>query len=165
MLLTPHAGTIAWTIITFFVVFLILRAKVWGPLLAALDEREKSIRESLETADRARAEAEAQLAEHEKRLNEAETEARKIVGEAREAAEKVRSQIVDDAKAEAQRAIDQGRETLEVEKNAALDQLRAEVADLAVGAAGAILDAELDAERNRKIADDFISRLPDSQGN
>ncbi|MBT5059892.1 MAG: ATP synthase F0 subunit B, partial [Gemmatimonadetes bacterium] len=80
-------------------------------------------------------------------------------------AEKVRSQIVDEAKAEAQRAVDQGRETLETEKNAALAQLRAEVADLAVGAAGAILDAELDADRNRKIANDFISRLPDSQGN
>ncbi len=165
MLLTPHAGTIAWTIVTFLVVFVILRSKVWGPLLAALDEREKSIRESLETADRARADAAAQLAEHEKRLNEAEVEARKIVGEAREAAEKVRGQIVDDAKSEAQRTIDQGRVTLETEKNAALAQLRAEVADLAVGAAGAILDAELDADRNRKIADDFIRRLPESQGN
>jgi F-type H+-transporting ATPase subunit b len=98
-------------------------------------------------------------------LNEAEAEARKIVGEAREAAEKVKAQIVEDARAEAQRTIDQGRDTLDSEKNAALAQLRAEVADLAVGAAGAILDAELDAERNRKIVDDFISRLPDSQGN
>lgn len=165
MLLTPHAGTIAWTIITFLVVFLVLRAKVWGPLLTALDEREQRIRESLEAADRASEEAQAQLAEHEKRLNEAEVEARKIVGEAREAAEKVKDQIVEDARAEAQRTIDQGRNTLDTEKNAALMQLRAEVADLAVGAAGAILDAELDAERNRKIVDDFISRLPDSQGN
>ena len=101
MLLTPHAGMIVWTIVTFLVVFVILRAKVWGPLLAALDEREKTIRESLESADRAQEEAQAQLAEHEKRLNEAEAEARKIVGEAREAAEKVKAQIVEDARAEA----------------------------------------------------------------
>ena len=34
---------------------------------------------------------------------------------------------------------------------------------MAVQAAGAILDAELDGERNRKLADDFIGRLPQSQ--
>ena len=30
-------------------------------------------------------------------------------------------------------------------------------------AAGAILNAELDAERNRKLADDFIASLPDAR--
>jgi F-type H+-transporting ATPase subunit b len=38
-LLTPHPGLIIWTIITFVVVLVVLKAKVWGPLLAALDER------------------------------------------------------------------------------------------------------------------------------
>jgi F-type H+-transporting ATPase subunit b len=162
-LLAPHPGLLVWTIITFLVVLVILKSKVWGPLLAALDERERTIREALESADKAREEAQAQQAEHERRLAEAETQARQIVAEAREAAEKVGQQIVADAKAEAERTAQRATEAIENEKAAALAQLRREVADLAVGAAGAILNAELDAERNRKLADDFIASLPDAR--
>jgi F-type H+-transporting ATPase subunit b len=159
-LLSPHPGLILWTIITFVVVLVILKAKAWGPLLAALDERERSIREALESADRAREEAQVQQAEHEKRLIEAESQARQIVSEAREAAEKVGQKVVADAKEEAERMADRAREAIQFEKRAALAELRREVADMAVGAAGAILNAELDADRNRKLADDFIAALP-----
>ena len=159
-LLSPHPGLILWTIITFVVVLVILKAKAWGPLLAALDERERSIREALESADRAREEAQVQQAEHEKRLIEAESQARQIVSEAREAAEKVGQKVVADAKEEAERMADRAREAIQFEKRAALAELRREVADMAVGAAGKILNAELDADRNRKLADDFIADLP-----
>lgn len=162
-LLTPHPGLMVWTIITFVVVLVILKAKVWGPLLEALDERERSIRDALQSADRAREEAQVQQAEHEKRLAEAETQARQIVGEAREAAEKVGQQVVADAKEEAERTVGRAREEIAAEKRKALAELRREVADMAVGAAGAILNAELDAERNRKLADDFIASLPDAR--
>jgi len=161
-LLSPHPGLILWTIITFVVVLVILKAKVWGPLLAALDERERSIREALESADRAREEAQTQQAEHEKRLAEAESQARQIVSEAREAAEKVGQQVVANAREEAERTAQRASEAIEAEKRAALAQLRREAADIAVGAAGAILNAELDADRNRKLADDFIASLPDA---
>ena len=159
-LLSPHPGLILWTIITFVVVLVILKAKAWGPLLAALDERERSIREALESADRVREEAQVQQAEYEKRLIEAESQARQIVSEAREAAEKVGQKVVADAKEEAERMADRAREAIQFEKRAALAELRREVADMAVGAAGKILNAELDADRNRKLADDFIADLP-----
>jgi F-type H+-transporting ATPase subunit b len=162
-LLTPHPGLIIWTIITFVVVLVVLKAKVWGPLLAALDERERSIRDALQSADRAREEAQAQQAEHEKRLAEAESQARQIVSDAREAAEKVGQQVVADAKEEAERTTQRARDEIQSEKRAALAELRREVADMAVGAAGAILNAELNTERNRKLADDFIADLPDAR--
>ena len=162
-LLSPHPGLILWTIITFLVVLVILKAKVWGPLLAALDERERGIREALESADRARQEAQVQQAEHEKQLAEAESQARHIVGEAQEAAAKGGEQVVADAKEEAERTVQRARDEIAAEKRKALAELRREVADMAVGAAGAILNAELDAERNRKLADDFIASLPDAR--
>lgn len=162
-LLTPHPGLIIWTIITFVVVLVVLKAKVWGPLLAALDERERSIRAALQSADRAREEAQAQQVEHEKRMIEADTQARQIVSDARAAAEKVGQQVVADAKEEAERTIQRARDSIQSEKRAALAELRREVADMAVGAAGVILNAELNTERNRKLADDFIADLPDAR--
>ena len=160
MLLNPHAGLILWTIITFIVVLLVLKRTVWKPLLGALDERETRIREALEGADRARQEAQASLEEHQKLLAGAEAEARQVIAEARDAAEKVRQGIVEEARAGAQQTVEQARRTIEGEKTAAINELRREVADLAVQAAGAIIDANMDDDRNRQLVDDLISRVP-----
>ena len=162
MLLEPHAGLIAWTIITFVVVLLVLKRFVWTPLLEALDERQRRIRESLEGAEKARDEARATLAEHQKALAGAEAEARDIVAQAREAAERVRSDLVSQARQEAEQTLEQARRTIESEKLAALGELRREVADLAVRAAGEILDANLDDERNRRLVDNLIAGVPDN---
>ncbi|MEW6751742.1 MAG: F0F1 ATP synthase subunit B [Candidatus Latescibacterota bacterium] len=163
MLLEPHAGTIVWTIITFLVVMAILKATVWKPLLAALDAREQRIADALEGARRARAEAEATLVEHRRRLDQAEEEARRLLREARESADKVRQEVVERARGEAQAAVEQARRSIESEKRTAIVELRREVADLAVQAAGAILDANLDGERSRRLVDQVIARVPLSQ--
>ena len=89
MLLTPEPGLIIWTIITFLVVLVILSKTVWKPLLAALDEREKGIAEALSSAEKARDEAQSAVEQHKKVLAAAEGEARDIVSQAREAAEKI----------------------------------------------------------------------------
>ena len=164
MLLEPHAGLIAWTIVTFLIVFLFLKKKVWKPVLDALDDREKGIADSLAAAERARDEATAAVEEHRKVLAGAEAEARQIVAQAREAAEKVGAGVVEEARAQAQQTVEQARRSIESDKRAALTELRREVADLAVRAAGAIIDANLDTENNRKLVDDLIAGVPDSPG-
>lgn len=165
MLLEPHAGTIFWTLITFAVVLLILKSAVWKPLLALLDEREQRIKSALEGAERARAEAEALLAEHQQRLEQAEAEAREILRQSREAAEKVGQEIVASARREAQQAVVQAQRRIESEKRAALVELRREVAELAVQAAGAIIGANLDDDKNRKLVDDLIASIPPAPAN
>ena len=162
MLLDPHAGLIAWTIITFVVVLIILKRFVWSPLLEALDERQKRIRDALEGAEQARDEAQAALAEHQKALAGAESEAREIVAQAREAGERVRTDIIDEARRGAEQTVEQARRSIETEKQAALIELRREVADLAVRAASEIVNANLDDERNRQLVDDLIAGVPES---
>ena len=162
MLLEPHAGLIAWTIITFLVVFLVLKKAVWKPVLAALDERQQVITGALAGAERARDEAQAAVEEHRKALAGAEAEARQIVGQAREAAEQVGANVVEEARAQAQQTVEQARRSIESDKRAALAELRREVADLAIKAAGAIIDANLDNETNRKLVDDLIAGVPES---
>ena len=163
MLIHPHVGTIIWTIVTFLVVLVVLRATVWRPLLAALDEREKRISDALESAEAARAEAQSALTEHQEKLDQAEAEAREIVQQSRAAAEKVHQEIVEKASSEAQHTLDQARASIELEKQAALSQLRTQVADMALQAASALVDANLDDDKNRKLVDDVISSIPAAQ--
>ena len=160
MLLEPHAGLIIWTIITFVLVLLILKAVVWKPLLSALDERENLIKSDLAQAAEAREEAQALLAEHREKLQEAQGEAREIVRQSREAAEKVQQDIVAKAREDAQQTIEQARRSIEAEKSAALEALRREVADMAILAAGEIIGANIDDEKNRNLVDNFIDKIP-----
>lgn len=162
MLLDPHVGLIIWTIITFLVVLFVLKKFAWPHLLAALDEREKRISDAIAAAEQARQEAEEVLREHRQKLAAADEEARQVVAEAREAGANVRQTIVSQAREEADRMLDQARTSIESEKRAAIAELRRETANLAVQAAGALIDANLDDEKNRGLVDDFIARIPES---
>ena len=162
MLLDPHVGLIIWTIITFLVVLFVLKKFAWPHLLAALDEREQRISDAIATAEQARQEAEEVLREHRQKLAAADEEARQVVAEAREAGANVRQTIVSQAREEAERMLDQARTSIESEKRAAIAELRRETANLAVQAAGALIDANLDDEKNRGLVDDFIARIPES---
>ncbi|MDE2703622.1 MAG: F0F1 ATP synthase subunit B [Gemmatimonadota bacterium] len=162
MLLDPHVGLIIWTIITFLVVLFVLKKFAWPHLLAALDEREQRISDAIAAAEQSRQEAEEVLREHRQKLAAADEEARQIVAEAREAGANVRQTIVSQAREEAERMLDQARTSIESEKRAAIAELRRETANLAVQAAGALIDANLDDEKNRGLVDDFIARIPES---
>jgi len=65
-LVTPDVGTIFWMLLMFILVLVILKKFAWKPILNALDNREKTIEESLRSADRAREEMEQLKADNEK---------------------------------------------------------------------------------------------------
>jgi uncharacterized ion transporter superfamily protein YfcC len=85
--------------------------------------------------------------------------AQKIRKDAIAEAELVRTERIEKAKEEASTLLSQARTTIEAEKKRALEDLRNEVADLAIRAAKVVLDAELDAEKNKKLVDNFIKDL------
>ena len=163
-LLDPHLGMIVWTMVTFVVVLLVLRWKVWTPVLAALDDRERRIADSLAAAQLAHEEAEEALRRHHQTLADAEARASQLVSEARHEAEGLHEEILGRARDEADHLVAQARHSIESERRQAVQSLRNEMAGLAIQAAGAILDANLDDERNRRLADEVIARIPEGTG-
>ena len=81
-LVDVRPGLIFWTLVTFFLVALLLRRVAWGPILKVVDEREKSIAASIETAKRERAEAERLLDELDARVEEAVAASSAVADEA-----------------------------------------------------------------------------------
>ena len=165
MLLNIEPGLIIWTIVTFVVLLVVLRAVAWKPLLAMLDERERRIQEVLSQADKARQDAEAAAAENRESIANAQAEARAVVAQGREAAERVAQDLQRRSQAEAAQMLEQARRTIGQEKERAILELRNRVADLAILAAGKILEENLDDARSRKIVDQFIEDIPDSRQN
>ena len=155
-LLSPNPGLIFWTALTFVIVLLILKKIAWGPILNALEEREKGIQSSIDRAHQAKDESEAILRKNRELLAKADAEADKIIREGKDYADKFRADISEKAQAEAKKMIAMAKDEIEQEKRRALDVLRNEVADLAVRGAEKIIRNTLDAEMQKKIVDSML---------
>ena len=103
-LLSPEPGLIFWTIVTFIVLLFILRKTAWGPIMKGLEEREKRIKDSLDSAENARSAAERLLEEQKNLLSEARSESQTIIDNAHKAADAAKQEIVQQAKTEAEHA-------------------------------------------------------------
>ena len=158
-MLELNPGLIFWTIVTFVAVLAILRKTAWKPLVQALVARENGIRAALDEAETAQKEAQRLLDEHKRQIAKAEEESQRIIKEGREMGERVKAEIVEKANMSARTMIDQAKDEIRREKEAALMQLRTEVADLAIGVAGKLLDQNLDNAKQRQLADAAIKDL------
>ena len=143
-LLTPAFGTVIWATVAFLVVLLLLRKFAWGPILSALQERERGIAEALGAADRARQEMAALNSENERLLQEARAERDRMLREAREMGDAVIAEARAKAKAEADREVAVARDAIAVERKAALSDLKVEVAKLSLDIAEQVLRNQLD---------------------
>jgi F-type H+-transporting ATPase subunit b len=158
-MLELNPGLVFWTIVTFIAVLAILRKVAWKPLVQALVSREEGIRTALDEAEHAQREAQRLLDENKRQLAMAEEESHRIIREGREMGEKLKAEIVEKANASSRTMIEQAKDEIRREKDAALTQLRTEVADLAIGVAGKILDQNLDTPKQRQLADSAIKDL------
>jgi F-type H+-transporting ATPase subunit b len=157
-------ATLVWATIVVFALFAwILGRFAWGPLLKIVDEREKTIRDQVDSAEQAAAEAKSLLAQHQEILRGAGREREEILAKAVKEAEAVRVDLVSKARTEGDQIVARTREQLQREKDQAIADLRAQVADIAVEAASRIVKSSLTEEAQRKLVDDYIRDLPNAR--
>jgi F-type H+-transporting ATPase subunit b len=108
-----------WSIVVFVILFTVLRVFAWKPMLEGLKHREDNIHGALESAQKANAEAQALKAEFERKMSEAQQQARAVVEEARKNAERLAEEIKSKANADAAVERDRVRRELELEKETA----------------------------------------------
>jgi len=159
-LITPEFGTIFWTVVTFVILVFLLGRFAWKPLLALLDERERTVREALETAQKARVEADVLLRRNQEFLANARRETAALLDQGRRESESLRGEILAQARKEAQELVDQGKRQIQYEQKQAMESLRRQVADLAIGAAERLIDSELDDPKHRELMAEYIRSLP-----
>lgn len=152
-------GLMIWTLVCFAITFFVLRKFAFGPIQATIDERRKRIRESVEEAERARAEARNLLEEHRKLIGQAKGEAGAILAEARKVAESQRDRAREEIEADRQRRLEETRKQIDAETTRALEQIRAEVADLTLAATAKVTGKVLDRDDHRRLIEDAIGDL------
>ena len=156
-LITPDVGLLFWTLVSFIILYLILRKFAWGPILGAVKEREESIKAALDAADNAKKEMENLKADNEKILNEAKTERETMLKEAREMKSKLISDAENEAKAKAKTMVEAAKTAIQNEKNSAMNELKNTVVDLSVGIAEKLISEELaDKDKQLKMIEEIL---------
>ena len=151
------------TMVLFGLFALVLGKFAWKPLLEIVAEREKTVREQVEGAEKAQAEAQALLAERRDVLKGAQREREEMIARAVQDAEAARSGLLGKARTEADQLVEKARRQIEQERTSAVAELRGQVADLAMAAAEKIVRSSLTPEAQRKLVDETIAALPRAQ--
>ena len=154
-----NPGLIVWTWVIFLILFFVLRKWAWGPILGALETRERRIQEALDRAARDRDEATRLLDEHRALLDDSRVQAQSILAESRKAAERLRGELLDEARKQKDQIVAGAKGEIERERDQALETLRREAVDLSITAASRVLEKNLDSEENRRLVEDYLQQL------
>ena len=159
-LLTPGTGLIVWQGIVFLLLVLLLSKLAWKPILGSIKEREQSIQNALDTAEKARAEMTRLQADNEKLLREAREERDKMLKQAREATNRMKEEAQLDAKKAADKIIDDARAAIQIEKQAAMKDVRMQVAMFSLQVAERLMKKNLSTDKAQKeLVEEFIKDL------
>jgi F-type H+-transporting ATPase subunit b len=149
-LLTPGTGLIIWQAFIFILLVLLLAKLAWKPILSSLKEREVSIQQALDQAEKAKLEMASLKADNEKLLREARDERDKILRDAREAASRLNDQAQNDAKKTADKIIADAKAVIQTEKQAALRDVREQVANFSLEVAERLMKKNLSDDKSQK---------------
>ncbi len=157
-LLAPDLTMLILTWVTFFALLAVLQKFAWKPIITALQKREDYIRNSLDEADKIK----AQLAQVEeikaKILDEAKTQASQIIQDSRQTAITVATEVEANAKRHANDIVSGAKAQIEGERQRVSAQLKRDAVDTAIKLAEKVLEENLDVEKNRRLIEKAVDK-------
>jgi F-type H+-transporting ATPase subunit b len=158
-LVSPNLGLMIWTLLVFLFTMWVLSKLAFPRIQEALDKRANAIRDSIESAEKTREEADKILEEYRARLREAREQADDIVARARRAAEATTTQAAQDGREKREELLAAARRDIEAETRRSLERIRKEVADLTVLTTEKVTRKSLDAEDQKRLIDEALAEV------
>ena len=149
--------SIVETVANIIILFILLRIFLFKPINKIKNERTRTIQDNLDSAEKARTEAEEMKEQYESTIGDAKEEAKNILMKAHEDAESERAAIIKKSHDEAEEIVSAAGKAAENERRLVLQQAQSQIADLAIEAASKIVGANVDDEKNRRLVDEFLS--------
>ena len=152
-----------WTLVVFLGLVFVLGKYAWKPIIEGLNAREKSIADNIESAARAKEEAESSLKAYEGKIAGANDEAAALIAEARSDAAAVKEKMLAEAnEEEATRTRQKGLADVEAAKSAAVRELAEASVDSAVSLASNIVGRSLKKDDHAKLIEESVKRFAGS---
>ena len=144
---------------SFLLLIFLVKKYAWGNITSVLDERAEKISSDIDGAEEARKKAEELASKREAELAGSRTEAKTIIENAKETAEKSKADILAEAKLEARRLKEKANQEIAQNKAEALQSVKGDVADLTISLAGKIISQNLDSQAHKELIDQYIDQL------
>ncbi|MGB5936714.1 MAG: F0F1 ATP synthase subunit B [Ornithinimicrobium sp.] len=158
--LLPHPAEMIMGLISFGILYLMVRKWVVPAFEKNYDERAASIEGQIEEANQAKAEADEAKKKYEDRLAGAQDEASEIRAKAKEQGGQIVAEMREQAKQEAARITATAHKQVEAERQQAMVTLRSEVGEISTDLASRIVGESLhDESRQSGVIDRFIAEL------
>ncbi len=148
-----------WEIISFALLLFILAKFAFPPILKTLEDRERKIKDSLDQAERNRAEAEERLKEYESKLRAAAREAEGILDQAKERAQRALEENEQRLTVEAERIKGEAKREIEHEREKAVREIRGQTADLVLLVAEQVVGRSLTDADHRRLAEEALEAV------
>lgn len=156
---TFDPGLFLWSLATFAGLMLLLARFAFRPLREMLQKREDTIREAIEAAGRARAEAQGILEARQAEIADARDQARATIEEGHRIVADLRREAASKGREQTQQLLLEAREEIERETRRSLDELKGTVASLSIRITRQMIRENHDEKRHEELADQFIERL------
>lgn len=139
------------------ILYFVLRRVLFVPIMKFMDDRTKSIEDSIADAKKQKEQSLEMKTSYEAQLKTAKAESRKIVEAAIVKAAAQQANMVAEAQRQSEEILARARAEIELEREQMLVGVRNEVASLAFAAASKVLEANMDTESNRLLVEKFMN--------
>ncbi|MCS4487032.1 F0F1 ATP synthase subunit B [Staphylococcus americanisciuri] len=156
-----NIGDIAVTLVTFTILLVLLKKYAWGPLKQVMDDRERSINQDIDDAERAKLNAQRFEEENQKILKETQDEVHKIIEDAKLQARRQQEEIIHEANKRANGMIETAQSEINSEKERALAEINNQVSELSVLIASKVLRKEISEQDQKALVEKYIKEVGD----
>jgi F-type H+-transporting ATPase subunit b len=158
-IVVPALPELIWGSIAFLIVLGVLVKFAFPALKKTMQDRQDKIRNDLEGAEAAKAEAERERDDYRQKIQDSRQEAVGILEAARGDAERVRADIIARAETEANEIKARANDDIRLATERAQADLQSSMKDLSIELAEKVVEHNLDADTQRALIDNYIAQV------
>ena len=157
--ISVFSSMIFWSVISFAILFFVLKKFAFPPIMAALDDREKKIRGDIEESERLKQDVEKIKADLEDKLKAAHSKAETIVQLAQDEAKKLQEKTVQETEIKVKQAQREAEQEIQNSRNKLLQEIRSYTAALTIASTEKFLKKALDDADKKRLVDESIEQV------
>jgi F-type H+-transporting ATPase subunit b len=150
---------IFWSLISFAILFFLLKRFAFPPILEILEERENKIRSEISDAEKLRQEAEGIKADLGRELKSAHEKAQIIIQMAGDESKKIQDKSINETQVKVRQMLSDAEQEIEITRNKLLNEIRGYTAALTMASTEKILKKALSDNDKKRLIDESIAEV------
>ena len=150
---------IFWSLISFAILFFLLKRFAFPPILEILEERENKIRSEISDAEKLRQEAEGIKADLGRELKSAHEKAQIIIQMAGDESKKIQDKSINETQVKVRQMLNDAEQEIEITRNKLLNEIRGYTAALTMASTEKILKKALSDDDKKRLIDESIAEV------